>query len=302
MKYQYFCQFCTAKDFEKKSELIHHFDEVHGSHSQVECLQCKCDIPGGLRDFMEHVSTTHQGFTMKESLGKLKLNRSILKMKKKKIKRSMSADRIFITSSLVRCTRCEQKIPSSIYKDHLMQCRSKKRRRKNSHDTCRVCNKVVASVRLKQHLMSVHSVGETIQCEYCPEKFFKKYHQQIHMKRVHSINIIKKEKKLSCVICLKRFINNYTLRQHINAVHEDKRDHLCDICGAGFKMASVLRVHKRSHSGLRPYKCKICGKAFIRVTECKMHLRKFHNIECNVRFNDPLAGNTLPIEVISSNL
>jgi hypothetical protein len=50
-------------------------------------------------------------------------------------------------------------------------------------------------------------------------------------------------------------------------VHENIRDHQCDICGKWFKQKPHVSGHRATHFDGKPYACDECGKAFKRRNE-----------------------------------
>ncbi|CAG7701949.1 unnamed protein product [Allacma fusca] len=47
--------------------------------------------------------------------------------------------------------------------------------------------------------------------------------------------------------------------------------HVCEICGKCFKLASYLRYHSSTHTGDRPFQCEVCGKDFRTLSNLKEH-------------------------------
>ena len=52
------------------------------------------------------------------------------------------------------------------------------------------------------------------------------------------------------------------LQMHTLQVHSDERPYICDVCGRGFKIPTILKTHTRVHTGKTSYHCKKCEKKF----------------------------------------
>ncbi|XP_066137650.1 zinc finger protein OZF-like [Euwallacea fornicatus] len=99
--------------------------------------------------------------------------------------------------------------------------------KKPKRQTCKICNKTLASpssyyVHLKQH-----SDSKPFSCPRCVAAFCRKPYLEVHMR-----------------------------------VHTGERPYECDVCKKRFTQKSSLNTHKRSHLGLRPYACQVCMKTF----------------------------------------
>jgi len=100
---------------------------------------------------------------------------------------------------------------------------------------------------------------------------------------------------LQCVHCGKMFTYQSDLKIHIKAVHDQIRDHVCEICAKGFLTSSALNMHKLTHTGEKKFPCHICGKAFRSKDYLIQHTRqhtgeKPHSCEiCGKAFAYPSA-------------
>lgn len=73
-----------------------------------------------------------------------------------------------------------------------------------------------------------------------------------------------------CDECGKTFNNRNNLTSHLSS--HSKKFH-CEICDKQFRSSTVLRIHKRLHSGDLPFICSYCNRAFHSNTLLKIHIR-----------------------------
>ncbi|XP_044731744.1 gastrula zinc finger protein XlCGF57.1-like [Chrysoperla carnea] len=178
--------------------------------------------------------------------------------------------------------------------------------------TCKICNKVLKDIySLKTHKLK-HSNQKLRSCERCDESFKSKRELESHNEEVHGIieknvtchicgksvtkkylddhlEIHKEREKMTCDKCSKTFISELTLKRHIKEIHDNERNHLCNICGHGLRTASKLRIHLLKHSNERPFACDRCEKKFLRLAGLKDHIARVHSFgckRCNKSFKD----------------
>lgn len=80
-----------------------------------------------------------------------------------------------------------------------------------------------------------------------------------------------------CPECKKSFDPRY-IKLHIKTVHTGVRKHVCQICGAAFKIAGSLRDHLHSHYGTRPYNCNLCTTGYYHRAYLKKHYERDHGV------------------------
>ncbi|CAH2108939.1 unnamed protein product [Euphydryas editha] len=115
-----------------------------------------------------------------------------------------------------------------------------------------------------------------------------------HEKRIDMNNYIVPFKfdrdELRCTICFKQFNNFKILLTHMN-IHF--RNHICEVCGAGYICYRTLRFHAYSHM-TGTFTCGICSKVFNTQVKRRDHERNVHiNMSrrskcafCGERFTD----------------
>lgn len=168
---------------------------------------------------------------------------------------------------------------------------------------CAECHRSFRSpVRLKIHAHSAHTVYKNVKpfrCRLCNRPFATYDTFQKHVDS-HTWHVDNKS-NLMCGYCRKIFKYRESLMSHIH-VHEmngdeitatvadssaatgkvqfgfpkrkpPRKDHICPMCGKGFRGPSRLRVHISRHTGDAPHVCNICGKGFANAEYIKKHQR-----------------------------
>ena len=241
------CPYCGKNDLENRLELAKHFDRIHAKNSVFECKWCTTSIEGGLSRALEHMSKFHPKKSPLDGLKSLDIKRE-----HRFANTDISGTNLDLRNQKVSCPECGKLVALKSLNRHVNLC--KHPRVKNC---CKICKAV-----------------------------FDSYNQLTkHKREAHNIGVAKKQ--LVCEICGAKFTGNYALKHHISDVHENRRDHLCDICGEGFKYPSVLKKHKQRHTGERPFMCKICTKTFIFSGEAKKHCKRMHGVVFTSRMNCP---------------
>ncbi|XP_042839912.1 PR domain zinc finger protein 5 isoform X4 [Panthera tigris] len=119
---------------------------------------------------------------------------------------------------------------------------------------------------LQRHLL-IHNSERTFKCHHCDATFKRKDTLNVHVQVVHE-----RHKKYRCELCNKAFVTPSVLRSH-KKTHTGEKEKICPYCGQKFASSGTLRVHIRSHTGERPYQCPYCEKGFSKNDGLKMHIR-----------------------------
>ncbi|KAK9873614.1 hypothetical protein WA026_023293 [Henosepilachna vigintioctopunctata] len=114
-----------------------------------------------------------------------------------------------------------------------------------------------------------HIMTYRFKCELCSSTFRLRRYYKMHLQR-HN------ESKCICEICGAIIFSN-NLRRHLD-IHNDKRIHICQICGKTYARKGVLDIHiKTQHSGKdNKSLCFICGKSFGTLSLLNSHLNHKH--------------------------
>uniref|UniRef100_A0A336MD61 CSON015453 protein n=1 Tax=Culicoides sonorensis TaxID=179676 RepID=A0A336MD61_CULSO len=136
----------------------------------------------------------------------------------------------------------------------------------NTEHYCDMCGKGFrAKTWLINHIKYVHLDIREAECPVCKKLFHRKGELDTHINGVHSTS-----QKAKCKICDKEVKN---LRIHMK-YHTSTLDFSCEICGALFKLKSLLQDHMIVHSNVRKYACNFCPANFKRANELAKHRRK----------------------------
>ncbi|XP_077878300.1 PR domain zinc finger protein 5 isoform X1 [Ictidomys tridecemlineatus] len=149
----------------------------------------------------------------------------------------------------------------NVYKNH------KKTHSQERPFQCEECKALFRTpFSLQRHLL-IHTSERTFKCHHCEATFKRKDTLNVHVQVVHE-----RHKKYSCELCNKAFVTPSVLRSH-KKTHTGEKEKVCPYCGQKFASSGTLRVHIRSHTGERPYQCPYCDKGFSKNDGLKMHIR-----------------------------
>ncbi|EFA03610.1 Zinc finger protein 569-like Protein [Tribolium castaneum] len=164
--------------------------------------------------------------------------------------------------------------------------------------SCPVCPKTFKRFTLfRSHL---HSHSGQINCGPCSRQFHdtEEYINHYQMKHRFQCNICQKSflsrgsyskhkythsnatPRFNCPIsdCPKVFSIKQSLHNHVATIHSERRNFLCNICGASFKNHDNLRYHMKKHTGA-PHLCTYCGRTFMQAGHLKYHMWKHTGVK-----------------------
>ena len=137
---------------------------------------------------------------------------------------------------------------------------------------CKFCDtKWVSHLSLELHLASEHKKLMTA-CDICGHTSKTKNSLFLHKKRVH-------ERKYDhiCHLCGKGFRAPYALQEHLERIHgEGEPKHKCDTCGKKYWTAHNLTTHIESAHSNAIYPCEHCEKTFKVKNYLQTHVRIVH--------------------------
>ena len=137
----------------------------------------------------------------------------------------------------------------------------------------------------------------------CSKRFARKYHLVRHLKTVHGVDQIPKERKHVCNICDAKFTEQRSLQRHLKCqhnpdkkaessvypkvvpfdltLHENQGAYLCSICDRPFVTSEGRDRHflNQHQVGQKCFKCKHCSKCFAKELHKGYHERKCPALE-----------------------
>ena len=206
----------------------------------------------------------------------------------------------FHTGDTFNCKHCDKKFGNEdAWRRHEV-------RHEDGRHPCDLCEEAFSSpAELLTHTKE-HVNAKQFQCQYCEKTFALENNLTDHM-RYHS------GLTYNCAYCGRKFGSKSTWRRH-EARHKGVQQHLCDVCGKGFRSreglayhvvehnepgtspqfqcdecpktftrAILLRAHKKRHTDAQPYFCDVCGKSFKLKYSFIYHVRKHegHKYKCD---------------------
>ena len=291
------CLLCISALFSSKFDLMVHFKKFHSKIKSFMCEICdsffpvNCIFPYEISIIKKHWKTAHPNYPQLQGLiaSEFDLFGDNIDIENKIAKEISfvhfnSFKKLDKSVSGVSFTLQVQKAKKR--KEILLSNEKNKIRKDETGRVitdvpktypCSFCPTLMASyTNLKKHINECHEKEPQYKCKLCSQIFWKQKELRRHRKYQHGI-----EEKITltmCHLCGKQ-INQKDMKVHHLFVHSDKRDHVCDVCGTGFKVRNQLDIHmRRAHSEERPYRCKICFKTFKLPRSVRDHLRKTHKM------------------------
>jgi len=141
----------------------------------------------------------------------------------------------------VRCSLCEKMVKSRGMTQHL-----------NLSHKCKYCGEMFDGV--DQHISNVH---EVFICEFCSVKFTEEALRYEHVQEKH---------RQKCLQCEDEFSSEENLKTHTTDVHESEE---CDQCNTKFLIADkMLDEHRENAHGIKPRIMKqFSGGMFMMVSD-----------------------------------
>lgn len=109
-------------------------------------------------------------------------------------------------------------------------------------------------------------------CEQCPEQVGSARDYWNHFRRAHPDQPYPAQSNHVCDVCGRGFRRKSMLVYH-KWSHSDEPKFKCETCGKAFQHPNGLYFHRRWHTDLRPFSCPVCPKAFLDKFGLERHLR-----------------------------
>ncbi|KAK7819463.1 hypothetical protein U0070_015997, partial [Myodes glareolus] len=125
-------------------------------------------------------------------------------------------------------------------------------------------------------LLQTHSEERPFQCDECKALFRTPFSLQRHL-LIHN-----SERTFKCHHCDATFKRKDTLNVHVQVVHERHKKYRCELCNKAFVTPSVLRSHKKTHTGEKEKVCPYCGQKFASSGTLRVHIRSHTGMESDL--------------------
>ena len=139
---------------------------------------------------------------------------------------------------------------------------------KCDHEGCK--KKFNNKAAWRKHVNYFH-LKEGVPCDECGLVYQNFFYLRCHRKQSHD--------EVQCKDCHELFIGENELGRHKRKAHLKGNEHICEICGQGFKMKFYLKRHKRQHHPHlfdSPYTCSECNRYFGTNRKLKDHITGTH--------------------------
>ena len=168
---------------------------------------------------------------------------------------------------------------------------------------------VTGKTKLRWHIKMEHAAKEEnpVMCSMCPKQFKSTSALQVHQSNTHrntpretasgrkerfrntrkfqkkvdkpnEAKVVKEEPPGYCQICGAKFKNAHVVRGHIRMVHKKIRNFSCDRCDKKFHSRWHLEQHSYTHDNAKPFQCVTCGNVYSSLQTAQLHVIKIHNI------------------------
>uniref|UniRef100_A0A2K6G5W8 Zinc finger protein n=1 Tax=Propithecus coquereli TaxID=379532 RepID=A0A2K6G5W8_PROCO len=251
------CKNC-GKKFPVKQALQRHFEQHQETCRGDARFVCKAGSCGkrlkskdALKRHQENVHTIHEIFDCQECMKKF--------ISANQLKRHM------ITHSEKRPYHCE--ICNKSFKRLDQVGAHKVIHSEDKPYKCKLCGKGFAHRNVYKNHKKTHSEDRPFQCEECKALFRTPFSLQRHL-LIHN-----SERTFKCHHCDATFKRKDTLNVHVQVVHERHKKYRCELCNKAFVTPSVLRSHKKTHTGEKEKVCPYCGQKFASSGTLRVHIR-----------------------------
>uniref|UniRef100_G1P685 Zinc finger protein n=1 Tax=Myotis lucifugus TaxID=59463 RepID=G1P685_MYOLU len=278
-----------GKRLKSRDALRRHQENVHAGDPKKKLICSVCNKKCSSASSLQEHRKIHEIFDCQECMKKFisanQLKRHMITHSEKRPYRCEICNKSFKRLDQVgahkvihsedkpyKCKRCGKGFAHrNVYKNH------KKTHSEERPFQCEECKALFRTpFSLHRHLL-IHNSERTFKCHHCDATFKRKDTLNVHVQVVHE-----RHKKYRCELCNKAFVTPSVLRSH-KKTHTGEKEKTCPYCGQKFASSGTLRVHIRSHTGERPYQCPYCEKGFSKNDGLKMHIRthtRFQHIDC----------------------
>ncbi|KAL9707071.1 hypothetical protein quinque_010589 [Culex quinquefasciatus] len=139
---------------------------------------------------------------------------------------------------------------------------------------CDYCwQRQATEIAYETHMQNIHEAdsGDGFTCDYCGMFFGAKTKFRNHMAKHKAVE----EGRYKCEFCDRVFGNSSLLKRH-RRIHTGEMPFECNKCGKKFNHEANFRNHKRSHIGEKAYVCDECGRNFINSTALRYHMAEHY--------------------------
>lgn len=283
------CHYVTAR----KDHLIGHVNREHLDHHPFTCGDCgqqfytKLSLKTHIAQFHQDLNCEYCDFGFKD--------RNTLENHKKICKSIIRAygcnhcsasfdneeelsnhEYLRHSSSVHACNLCKSKFLSAIQlEEHRVrvhggiQC---KKRRK--HIECSLCDIMFKNIKEMLQHEKIHGADETFPCKECSKQFKSLMKLYVHNQKHYT-------KRVICSRCNKKVAASFYPQHAVRCPYKnDGLKHVCEICGKGFHLDSLLRFHQKIHMEREP--CPQCKK-FVKPSSLKKHMELVHGQDFKIK-------------------